>query len=492
MSLQDGKRCTWPEDVGILAIEVYFPSTYVDQAKLEEYDGVSKGKYTVGLGQAGMGFCGDREDTNSLSLTVVQNLLEKNSVDANQIGRLEVGTESILDKSKSVKTVLMQLFERCRNFNIEGVDTINACYGSTQALFNALDWVESSAWDGRLAVIVCADIAVYAAGNARPSGGAGAVAMLVGPNAPLVVERGLRSVFMSHAYDFYKPNLSSQYPVVDGKLSINCYLRAVEKCYRGYLTKAGHAQSKRINGCDGEPLTTDGAYPRSMDDIDYMVFHSPVCKLTQKSLARLIFLDFLREQAGASQLDKKYEGLKEFSDVTLDELYEDGARSKLIEKASMSFSLREFEKKTKPSLLFATNVGNAYTASVYAGLASLLASISSDELLGRRIGMFCYGSGYASAFYSIRVSASDSNITILSRMIANVSDMKSKLDARKCVEPAEFEKTLEMKEKTQNLKEFYPSGSVENFWNGTYFLQHVDEKYRRSYGRKMKNSIVYI
>ncbi len=47
---------------------------------------------------------------------------------------------------------------------------------------------------GRLAIVVCADIAVYAAGNARPSGGAGAVAMLVGPHAPLVMERGI-SIF---------------------------------------------------------------------------------------------------------------------------------------------------------------------------------------------------------------------------------------------------------------------------------------------------------
>ena len=35
------------------------------------------------------------------------------------------------------------------------------------------------------------DIAVYAEGNARPTGGAGAVAMLVGANAPLVFERGI-------------------------------------------------------------------------------------------------------------------------------------------------------------------------------------------------------------------------------------------------------------------------------------------------------------
>ena len=43
---------------------------------------------------------------------------------------------------------------------------------------------------GRLAIVVAADIAVYAVGSARSTGGAGAVAMLVGPDAPLVMERG--------------------------------------------------------------------------------------------------------------------------------------------------------------------------------------------------------------------------------------------------------------------------------------------------------------
>lgn len=38
--------------------------------------------------------------------------------------------------------------------------------------------------------MVAGDIAVYATGSARPTGGAGAVAMLVGPNAPLAFERG--------------------------------------------------------------------------------------------------------------------------------------------------------------------------------------------------------------------------------------------------------------------------------------------------------------
>lgn len=35
------------------------------------------------------------------------------------------------------------------------------------------------------------DIAVYGKGNARPTGGAGACALLIGPNAPVVFESGI-------------------------------------------------------------------------------------------------------------------------------------------------------------------------------------------------------------------------------------------------------------------------------------------------------------
>jgi hydroxymethylglutaryl-CoA synthase len=43
-----------------------------------------------------------------------------------QIGRLEVGTETIIDKSKSTKTLLMELFKKAGNHSVEGVTTINA------------------------------------------------------------------------------------------------------------------------------------------------------------------------------------------------------------------------------------------------------------------------------------------------------------------------------------------------------------------------------
>jgi hydroxymethylglutaryl-CoA synthase len=71
------------------------------------------------------------------------------------------------------------------------------------------------------------DIAVYKKGPARPTGGAGCVALLVGPNAPITIEP-LRATFMDHTYDFYKPDPHSEFPTVDGKISIGCYENAIE------------------------------------------------------------------------------------------------------------------------------------------------------------------------------------------------------------------------------------------------------------------------
>jgi len=137
-----------------------------------------------------MGFCDDREDIYSIALTSVKTFMDQNNIDPLSIGRLEVGTETIVDKAKSIKSVLMQLFSPSGNTDILGVDTMNACYGGTNALFNAVNWVESRSWDGRLAIVVAADIALYAKGPARPTGGAGAVVMPVGPNAPIILEPG--------------------------------------------------------------------------------------------------------------------------------------------------------------------------------------------------------------------------------------------------------------------------------------------------------------
>ena len=46
----------------------------------------------------------------------------------------------------------MQRFDEVENYDVEGVDNKNACYGGTAALLNSVSWIESSAWDGRLAI----------------------------------------------------------------------------------------------------------------------------------------------------------------------------------------------------------------------------------------------------------------------------------------------------------------------------------------------------
>ena len=449
----------WPKDVGIVALELIFPSQYVDQNDLEVYDGVSTGKYTIGLGQARMGFCTDREDIYSLCLTVVSRLMERWNIPYSKVGRLEVGTETILDKSKSVKTVLMQLFKD--NSDIEGVDTVNACYGGTSALFNAISWVESSAWDGRYALVVAGDIAVYAKGSARPTGGAGAVAMLIGDNAPLVFDRGVRATYMQHAYDFYKPDLSSEYPTVDGKLSIKCYLSALDNCYQLYCSKA----NKRL----GEKF--------DIGQLDAVLFHVPYCKLVQKSLGRLILNDFVR--SSEEERCTKYNGLEAFKNVKLEDTYFD----REVEKAFMTHSKAMFEQKTQPSLLLANQVGNMYTPSLYGGLVSLLVSKSAEELAGKRIALFSYGSGLASSMFSLRISSDSGPESSLHRLVTSLDHIKPLLDKRHKVPAEEFARIMETREHNHHKAPYSPVGPVDVLFPGTWYLDSVDELHRRSYKR---------
>ncbi|XP_069077608.1 hydroxymethylglutaryl-CoA synthase, cytoplasmic isoform X2 [Pleurodeles waltl] len=462
----NGGSC-WPKDVGIVSLEIYFPSQYVDQAQLEKFDGVGAGKYTAGLGQARMGFCSDREDINSLCLTVVQRLMERNELSYDSIGRLEVGTETIIDKSKSVKTVLMQLFEESGNTDVEGIDTTNACYGGTAALFNAVNWVESSSWDGRYALVVAGDIAVYATGSARPTGGAGAVAMLIGPNATITFDRGLRGTHMQHAYDFYKPDMVSEYPVVDGKLSIQCYLSALDRCYSIYR--------KKVNAQRGK----DGCNRRfTLNDFGFMIFHSPYCKLVQKSLARLLLNDFL-DDPNPDIANGIFAGLEAFRDVKLEDTYFD----RDVEKAFMKASEELFNQKTKSSLLVSNQNGNMYTPSVYGCLASLLAQHSPQQLAGQRIGVFSYGSGFAATLYSLTVTQDAAPGSSLHKLTASLSDLKARLDSRRCVPPEIFAENMKLRQETHHLANYRPQSSVDDLFAGTWYLVRVDEKHRRQYAR---------
>ncbi|CAK9173091.1 unnamed protein product [Ilex paraguariensis] len=451
------------KNVGILAMEIYFPPACIQQETLEAHDGVSKGKYTIGLGQDCMAFCTEVEDVISMSLTAVTSLLEKYGIDLKQIGRLEVGSETVIDKSKSIKTFLMQIFEGCGNTDIEGVDSTNACYGGTAALFNCVNWVESSSWDGRYGLVVCTDSAVYAEGPARPTGGAAAIAMLIGPDAPIAFESKFRGSHMSHAYDFYKPNLASEYPVVDGKLSQTCYLMALDSCYKRFCHKYEKLEGKQF----------------SMADADYFVFHSPYNKLVQKSFARLLFNDFLRNASSIDEVAK--EKLGPFSSLTGDESYQ----NRDLEKASQQVAKPFYDAKVQPTTLIPKQVGNMYTASIYAAFASLIHNEHSS-LAGQRVVMFSYGSGSAATMFSFRFSDGQHPFSLSN--ISSVMNVEEKLNSRREFPPEKFVETMKLMEHRYGAKDFVTSKDCSLLAPGTYYLTQVDSMYRRFYAKKAGNS----
>ncbi len=57
-----------------------------------------------------------------------------------------------------------------------------------------------------------------------------------------------------------------------------------------------------------------------------------------------------------------------------------------------------------PGAVLQRNIGNMYCGSVYGGLVSLFAELS-NELVGKRVLLFSYGSGLASSMFSLRVVA---------------------------------------------------------------------------------------
>ena len=261
---------------------------------------------------------------------------------------------------------------------------------------------------------------------------------------------------MQHVYDFYKPDMGSEYPVVDAKLSIQCYLSALDTCYQLYKKKAA----------------AKGADPVTLATFDAVLFHTPYCKLVQKSLARLDLNDFIAAPNKTPDLEK-------FKDTKLEESYFD----RDVEKAFMTHSQSMFDSKTKPSLQIATNVGNMYTPSLYGGLVSYMISRPLDQLAGSKVALFSYGSGMASSFFSLKVSADCSTDSALARFSKCLADVQTRLEARSKIAPEQFVATLSLREAAMDSAPFTPVGPLELLAPGTFHLVSVDEKHRRAYAR---------
>ena len=131
--------------------------------------------------------CDEDEDVVSMAMTAARRLVERHGMRYHDIGMLQTACESLLDRSKSIKSNLMSLFPpSC--CDVEGIDSSSSGNGGTTAVLACLDWLQGPAWDGRWALAICTDAFAVAAGPLLSSG-ATAVAILLGPDAPLAIEK---------------------------------------------------------------------------------------------------------------------------------------------------------------------------------------------------------------------------------------------------------------------------------------------------------------
>lgn len=65
--------------------------------------------------------------------------------------------------------------------------------------------------------------------------------------------------------------------------------------------------------------------------------------------------------------------------------------------------------------------------------------------------LFSYGSGLASSMYSLRVSGDATPGSRLELLVASLSDVGSRLDSRRQVEPAKFEEIMKLREETHHI-----------------------------------------
>jgi hydroxymethylglutaryl-CoA synthase len=341
--------------VGIDAMGVAVPRRYIDIEDLARARGVDPAKYTQGLGAREMAVAEPGEDTVSLAAEAARRALAAAELDDSELGLLVVGTETGVDHSKPVASYVHGLLELPRAMRV--YDTQHACYGGTAGLMTALEWIASGAAAGRSALVICSDIARYGIGTAgEPTQGGGAVAMVIRQNpAMLEIDVGISGTSSTHVHDFWRP-LGLREAQVDGHYSVQCYLDALADAYRGWKRRAIARELVRDSELVSEKLAR-------------ICYHVPFCKMAKKAHLHVRRCDL--------------EDARKLWDATAEE-----------QQAAISF-----HQQVEPSLTACSRVGNVYTGSLYLSLAGLL-DAQAFALTGKRIGLFSYGSGCTSEFFS--------------------------------------------------------------------------------------------
>lgn len=279
------------------------------------------------------------EDPVTNAVNAAKPFIDKLSeAEKNKIEMIVTSTESGLDFGKSLSTYIHAHLGLSRRCRLFEVK--QACYGGTAALQMASCFIASQASPGAKALVISTDIARAAAKltYAEPSQGVAAVAMLVSQEPHIFeLDFGANGYNGYEVMDTCRPE--PEIETGDPDLSLLAYLDCLEACFKNY--------SERVEGVDFE------------NTFDYLAFHTPFAGMVK----------------GAHR--KMMRQLKQ-------------AKPEAIEA--------DFQKRVLPSLRYCVKTGNAYSASVYLALCGLIDSVEITS--PKRVGIYSYGSGCSSEFYS--------------------------------------------------------------------------------------------
>ncbi|CCH31899.1 hydroxymethylglutaryl-CoA synthase [Actinosynnema sp. NPDC047251] len=330
------------EPVGIEDVNVYPGRARVDVRALFEAGGLDLSRFAnLMMEHRSVNLPCEDQVTNAVNAA-------KPLVDALDPGRRDsielvvVATESGLDFGKPLSTYVHQ--QLGLGPACRSFEVKHACYGGTAALQTAAALVAASPVPDARALVVSTDIASPSSGGSywEPSEGAGAVALLVGRDpAVLRLDVGANGYHTQEVMDTLRPR--PDFDVVNSDLSLLAYLNCLEQSFAGYR--------RRVAGAD------------IVDTFDYLAFHIPFAGMVKGAHRTLL------------------------------------RRTKGWDRAAID---ADFDRRMAPSLLHTTKVGNLYSGSLYLALCSLIDH--ADFGAARRVGMFSYGSGCGSEFYSGVVS----------------------------------------------------------------------------------------
>ncbi|MFC4357168.1 hydroxymethylglutaryl-CoA synthase [Halobium salinum] len=363
-------------EVGIDAIEIWtgklkldLPNTFAP-AKDEDPE-----KYTKGLGLESSSFPDVHEDIVTMGANAAKRLMERRGLELDDIGRIDVATESSFDNSKPVSTYIAGCLEQRFEGNLHHANKGErkfACVAGTQSIDDAYNWIKAGRHRGRSALVVATDTALYARGDpGEATQGAGAVAMLISEDpdvAALSTEQGYGS---ADETDFLKPN--QQFPSVDGKRSMQVYLARMREALEDFESVAG----------DTHP-----------DDFAYIPFHTPFPGMVRRA-GLLGYRHMIRDTEIEDELAGEIGRQPREEEFDSWEAYE-GAIREYMDDLKETDAYRDwYGRVIDPTLTIARNVGNWYTGSVHVARASALknAAETGRKLSGEKLLVGSYGSG---------------------------------------------------------------------------------------------------